>query len=1083
VIARSAIRRCGVAFAVMGIVLSAVQIDPAAAVRGARADELAVVATPASPAIVRDDLTHLVYTATGVLTADVVSPEARQTVSGELSKVVVTTVSGAGVELVVGGATIPPAQLGSRAVDAKNGATTYTFYGVRFAPGPNVVACTALGAAGARGATTSTVVYGAGPPATLNGAFAGQLHADGLTPVLLTVRARDAWGHPARAGSLVRFSARGNGLGLLPAPAAGSAAPVSAAPVSVAPASAASATLASAVDENGDAHALVVPGTTSGDASVAFSAGDAGGEARTFVGPFLRKAFVIGLISVGAGAVPGSRDGDEHADGGGSKLGRVSLFATGESFRGVATTIAYDTASRSLAPGGSAFVQDPDDDPFRTYGDASAQREDALSRDRLFLRLEAGRNAFTYGRFTAETGSRGAPSAYQAVLSGARLDLADARGTVKLTAFTARNDVTFARVVIPATGLSTFGSTLQPNIVVGSEIVTLVALDPRTGAVVSETPLQRNVDYVLDDPSGTLRFLTVVLPYDESFRPQAVVVRYQYAAAGAASRTSGGRAGIAFGHGSGELNVGYVNDATGSGSFSLLQENLTLAGRYGSLAFAHVASSGAVPGDTADATGQTWHADYLGQRGTTKFVASYDRASAGFADPFGGLTAAGLTDARATLTQGLRRGGQLTLGYDAQRDALSGNTDSGLGLTLRQPLSSRLTVETGLDLRRTSLTGEGTTSTAQARASAEYLLGTRTRIRAQRIARFAGGESAVQPGETTLSIDSMLGDGSRVFLRALFADAAQQSLATATNGLTGSGATRRIAFGVERKLGAATTISSEYDLEHTASGSAFTSSTAVREALALSKQLKGTAYLQTSSGSSSIAGAPAAGFTAYGLDLAYTTGRFHATTSLQERAGSLGGTTLALSAAGALSPDVSLVGDLRSARTAGFDDTQARVGLAWRPHDNDRGAALVELERRNGTSVAGGDHVDTLSAEAAWRATSRLELDGRVAMKLDGDGVYAAHSYLAGLRAVQRIGSRFDVGAEMRVLGAPGTTVPRTGQFAVESGWRLGDSMRLAVGYNLTGSADPSLAQLPSRKGAYVTLTTVISRVFGWGRP
>ena len=1040
--ARAGLKRCGVTLTALGIVFSMLQSAPAA---------------PAGePQIAGADLTHLVYTATGELTAAVVSPAAPQTVSGDLAKVVVTTVAGAGVELVVGGTAIPLTQLGSRSIDAKTGATTYTFYGVRFAPGPNTIASTALGAAGARGATTSSVVYGAGPPAALSGVFAGQLHADGATPVLLTIHARDAWGHPARAGSLVRLTARGGGLGLRPVSPA---------------ASAASGTLSSAVDQDGDAHALVVPGTASGDASVAFSAGDAAGETRIFVGPFLRKAFVVGLISAGAGAVPGSRDGDQHADGGGSKLGRISLFATGESLRGVATTIAYDTASRSLAPGGSAYVQNPNDDPYRTYGDRAVQREDVLSSDRLFVRLESGRNAFTYGRFTAETGAQGTASAYQAVLSGARLDLADARGRVKLTAFTARNDVAFGRVVIPATGLSTFGSILQPNIVVGSDIVTLVAIDPGSGAVVTETPLQRNVDYVLDTPSGTLRFLNAVLPYDDAFRPQSVVVRYQYAAAGAASRTTGGRAGLSFGGGHGELNVGYVNDATGSGSFSLLQENLALAGRYGNLAIAHVGSSGTVPGATVAASGQTWHADYLGQRGGTKLVASYDTASPGFADPFGGLTAAGLTETRVALTERLRGRGELTVGYDAQRDALSGNTQSAATLALREPVSARLTLEGGLDLRRASLAGAGTSSTAQARASAEYLLSPRTRIRAQRIARFAGGESPVQPGETTLSVDSVLGDGSRVFLRALFADAAQQSLATASSAAATTGATSRVSLGMERKLGAATTLSSEYGFERTPAGGSFTSSTALREALTLSPRLKGTAYAQSS-----------AGFFAYGFDLAYVTSRFHATTSLQERAGTLGGTTLAASAAGALSPDISLVGDVRSARTAAFNDTQARVGLAWRPHDNDRGAALVELERRNGTSVAGGDHVDTLSAEAAWRPSRRLELDARGALKLDGDGVYAAHTYLAGLRATQRIGSRFDIGAEARVLGAPGTTRPRTGQFAVESGLRLGDTMRLAVGYNLTGSADPSLAQTPSRKGLYVTLTSVITHVFGWGR-
>ncbi len=112
---------------------------------------------------------------------------------------------------------------------------------------------------------------------------------------------------------------------------------------------------------------------------------------------------------------------------------------------------------------------------------------------------------------------------------------------------------------------------------VGSDIVTLDALDPRTGAVVAERPLERNVDYVLDTLSGTLRFIAVPLPYDELFRRQVVVVRYQYAAGDGGARTTGARLGASFGRGGlGEVNLGYVNDAGGAGNFALLQQNLRL---------------------------------------------------------------------------------------------------------------------------------------------------------------------------------------------------------------------------------------------------------------------------------------------------------------------------------------------------------------------------------------------------------------------------------------------------------------------------------------------------------------------------
>ncbi len=1103
-----------------GSATAAAVTAPAAGETGA----LATVQAPAGPT--RGDLTHLTYTATGDLHAALVSPTVRDTVTSELGRVAVITGEGGGVELAVDGRVVPATQLGSRAVDKQSGATVFTYYGVRFAPGPNDLQLTPLGAGGLRGETVRSVVYGSGKPAALRAGFGGELRADGTTPVLLTVHALDAWHHPALAGSTVRLQVRRGDVKLLPAPAP-SAAPAAAADAPAAdpsptPAPGASAVasgkpvpanaLDASVGNDGDAHVLVVPGTVSGDATIGFACGDAAGDASVFVEPFLRKALVVGLVSVGAGAAPGSRDGDDHVDDGGSKRGRAAFFATGEALRGVAATVAYDTASR-LAPSDTLgpFVDDPDDRAYQTYGDSSTRRDDALSADRLYARLEHGRDAFTYGRFDADTGPAlaGGDSAFHEVLSGAKLELADGSGNVRVGAFSARNDVAYARQIIDATGLSTFGQLLRPDIVVGSDIVTLDALDPRTGAIVAERPLERNVDYVLDTMSGTLRFIAIPLPYDEFFRRQVVVVRYQYAAAGGGSRTTGGRLGASFGRGTGELNLGYVNDASGASNFALLQQNLRLRTALGQLDFAHVSSAGAVPGvDTASA-GQSWHAGYLAQRGGTRLSASYDKTSAGFDDPFGGLATPGLTDQRIALTRALPRKGELTLSYDGQRNDVGGtaNTQSATSLTLRQPFSQRLTLESGLDLRRATgpsalpapfdpldplatpapLTAAtaATTTTAQARLAAQYNVGTRSAIRVERIADIGGSASASQPGETTFTVDQRLGDGTRLFARELWNDAPQQSFAAATSALATTGATHQTTVGFERKLGAATTVSSEYTMEHTGNGSDLYSSIGVREVLRLAKNLKGNAFVQSAGGSAeSTAGTNAGspGFTAYGLDLAYGSDRFHATTSFQDRTGSLGGTTLALGAAGALSPDMSLVGNLNSAQNQGFRDTQARIGMAWRPHDDDRGAALLELERHLGSPATDGARTDTLSFESAWRPTGRFEMDSRLAYKLDGDGFYAAHTVLFGLREVQRVGGRFDVGAETRLLAAPGIAGARSGEFAAEGGYRLGQSMRLALGYNFTGAADPELVGQKTRRGVYVTLTSVVSRVFGWGK-
>jgi hypothetical protein len=47
---------------------------------------------------------------------------------------------------------------------------------------------------------------------------------------------------------------------------------------------------------------------------------------------------------------------------------------------------------------------------------------------------------------------------------------------------------------------------------------------------------------------------------------------------------------------------------------------------------------------------------------------------------------------------------------------------------------------------------------------------------------------------------------------------------------------------------------------------------------------------------------------------------------------------------------------------------------------------------------------------------------------------------------------------------------------------RLGDNTRVGAGFNLRGSADPSLATGPTKRGFYMTVTSVVDRLFGWGK-
>ncbi len=156
----------------------------------------------------------------------------------------------------------------------------------------------------------------------------------------------------------------------------------------------------------GDHGALdvpIVPGLRSGDVHVALTSGGVGAQTQFFLAPDVRAPIISGLVTAGAGAVPGI-PGTSPGDPGESnaRRARIALFASGQVAKNTLGTVAYETADdlRSSTVTGP-FVDDPNDRPYTTYGDASTRRDDALSRDHLFARFENGRNSAMWGEFQA----------------------------------------------------------------------------------------------------------------------------------------------------------------------------------------------------------------------------------------------------------------------------------------------------------------------------------------------------------------------------------------------------------------------------------------------------------------------------------------------------------------------------------------------------------------------------------------------------------------------------------------------------------------------------------------------------------
>ena len=1119
------------------------------------------------------DLSHQTYTATGHITASFVAPLDGTASDSSAPAFEVATGKDAGVELKLNGKIVPFTKIGKRTINNKTGETHYVYYGVSLEEGDNVAEITPLGAGGMRGETVKEHVFGPGHAVHLTATVVGNLVADGKTPAIFHVQGVDRYGHHAAPGSLVKLTiVRGDGhfLGsrnrLLAAYAAanppaapdvtGSAVPAvgigvpqsgttpfpfnTADPTVVPPATVAGGKQGEVANDHstgdtdvpmpsidvplGDGGVVdvrLIPGLQPGEIRVRAAVGDIATETQCYIAPYLRKPMVLGLATTGIGAVPGvPGELDSQADNVNARRGRIAIYGVGQITKTAQAQIAYDTADvlQNTSQYGS-YADDPSSRPYLTYGDGSTRRDDALSSDHLYARIDSNHSNAMWGEFQANTtGATG--DGFQQLVDGAKVELAG--NNAKLTVFNSRNNVAYARQIFSPTGIATIGTLLHPDIVVGSDTITLVALDKRTGAVLSQTVLGRNVDYTLDYGTGEIRFINPPLPFDLNFNPQQLLVQYEYSGPGVSAQTTGGRFETGIGGSQAvRIGAGYVNDSTGAGNFSLLGEDATGKLSGGSWTIAHETSSGALSGFDSNATtglgaaaqqGNAYRATLSQASGPNHLTLNFDSTSAGYNNPFGGITTAGLLDYRVAYQRLLSKSSDsLTVSFDHEQNNLTTgvNSESNASVLLQGHVTKRLTLRGGVNVitsnggtasTNTALDSQAnavptavpvpsvtatpvttaSTTTTQADIGAEYKIAPAVGLSVDRITSLSGPSQYSQPSQTTAQISVDTPHHGKVYIRELWADAPVQSFAAATTSLTtATGSTRSTAVGLEQSVGSNTTVDSEYAIENTGSGSDVYSAIGGHEKFSLGQNLHGDAELQHAASVGSNGGA----FNLYGLTLAYAVGtRFRATTNYQLRTGSSAGYTLDVGAAGALSDNVSMFVTSNNSETGGYDNVDDRLSIAYRPSLDDRAVTLFGYEAEDGNVSTLGDHTQLLSLEELYRPDRMLEIAGRYAYKLDGDSYYPAHSSLFGLRITQRIGHRFDIAGETRFLSAHGVPGASTTALAIEGGYRLGGEMRLAAGYNFSGSPDPSLALAPTRRGVYATATSVIDRIFGWGK-
>ncbi|MFN2449613.1 MAG: hypothetical protein ABR508_07460 [Candidatus Baltobacteraceae bacterium] len=1050
------------------------------------------------------DLSHLKLTATRRLPANVIAPQDGASISGAATQVTVETVNGAGVELQVNGEIVPVRNLGRMSV-SKAGTTQFEYFGVLLRAGPNTLLATAIGAGGARGASQSETIFGAGPPVAIHVSMLGSLVADGKTTARLIVDAVDQWNHPAMSGSEVRVKilqgrARVGNAGQSD-PAAG-ASPAPSAFATSLPASGTSSPQAHYVLAQGGR--IVIPLTASlepGTLQLQVAVNDITDTQSYTIAPYLRAPFVNGIISAGAGNVPAAVDGDGRYDGGGARKERLAIYANGKVGRASSLTFSYESQNRleessSLGP----FVSNPDERPYQTYGDSSRVTSDFHSTDRLYARIDNGRNNLMWGQYTAAVGDPQGVAHYEQQISGLKGEATLGRpGQGHVMAFTAHDRTGYVAFTTPVSGLGALLAPLHPNVVIGSDVLTLVALDRRTGAAASQTPLTRNVDYTIDYATGALRFLNVPLPFDQNFNPQLLYIQYQYQGPDVKSETSGFDFRYALArNGSATFDFGYLNDASGTTNYSLATQSLSGRMPTGDWRFSRATSNGSAPtaasfGETPASRGSATSFALNEHVRGNEIAFNYQNTGAGFANPFGGFNVTGLENIQATFAHRTRSQSAFTLSLSQQRNTGGSGGSTGVEQNVvaswQAAIAKALAVTLGFQAQRET-NGPGAIvpghtpvqpvngSSAGLQAGLQWKASRRLSVSVQHAASL-GGNSQILPSQTAAEADYDLPTQGRLYVRELLGGGVS-SFASSTSSLTNASlGSRSTQIGIQRTIGSTTALDTSYLIADTGNETNVYTTLGVQETFHLGKRLSGNATFESARST----GASPGGFSTLGTGLTYSDLKdFRASFSMQTRGGGGGGMTMNGGAAGHIGQNLALMGSFNETFGNGLSIVDDRISLAFRPSQNDRFISLLGLDRQSGgyTNTAGTS--DILSFEEVYRPTLTTEIAGRVGYKLNGDGYYLAHSSVAGVRITQSLGARFDIAGEVRAMAAGNVASARSSDFAAEIGYKAGGA-RLSGGYNFSGAVDPSLTGHPQRKGLYVMVTALVDRIFGWGKP
>jgi uncharacterized repeat protein (TIGR01451 family) len=1024
------------------------------------------------------------------------------------------------VLLEINGKQISDKNIGETRADRANQITTYTFAGLTLPPGPNDVRVTPIGPKNERGTAVELKMMGRGPAKRIEiRTERNELTSGGNDSMLATIRAFDQWGNPALDGLVAIEATNVQVMAVDGAPRVNTetdqvnpnlasldrdARHFPQTPLQAAPANELKSQMGITL-KGGEAQIkLVAPGiATTAHLKVVML--QAVGELDIRVRTETRPTLLVGLAEASFGNVPGFGENGETA----RYRNRLAFFFRGTLREKNILTLSYDS-QRPLnrTPGQDRLFQlDPLERAYPIFGDSSTRFEEAQSNSRLYARLDRGRSYVMFGDF--ETDMNGlALNGYSRKLTGVKLHLEDQAGSF-ITVTGARPGTAFAREVIPGGSLSLFQLSFT-DILAGSESVILEVRDRRNPEIILSTePLIRSVDYNLDAITGQIFFLRFISSFDYSLNLTQIVVTYEHRANGFNSLVFTARALKKFPGRGLQLGFSGINQRQDQSSQFRLggldaQQRLPHGGvikaavswSRGELAgFGGNSSISSVANDSSEHNGSAYEIDVNQPLLFREGVVHGRLASASprFLNPFGTTVTPGSRRAEVDFSFKLRASSTAMVAFVNERNKTErvDNSRSTFSFAWSEVIRENLKLNLGYDFRKFSDNlSDGDVTSNLFSIGAEWRPTQKLELTAKREQNL-GAADPTFPNQTTLGANYQINEWAKLFFTQRIASAPIVPIADTTGTGFGFSATRsEMAFGIETKLSRFTSVTGRYQVDNGANATDSFAVIGLVNRFPLNKQL-------------SLELGYERGFHLKGLGKNFNSLTFGAgwqpkenfvtnfRYELRDRNGQEH--LFVLGAAGRINPSITALSRFQVARTKSGGQqnsfAEGMAAVAIRPALSDRMGLLFSYNRssRETTGVANTptarDQTATLSTDAFYELTPRLELSARLAARFNRNGQdniadVSTLTYLAQGRMQYRFAKRFDFAAEVRALMQPSSGTAKRSYGAEIGYWPLPE-LRLGVGYNLAAATEPQGSiSGGTRRGFYFNISTKLSNLF-----